>query len=75
MAKDISSSTLNDIGVTTLTYQAYRFPLTNAADSKLVALGVSEANAAGAIAPYNNMSITWYTAGQSRTGIYSSIFK
>ncbi len=66
--KTYASSALNDIGVTTLTYQAYRFPLTNAADSKLVNLGVTESNANGAASPYNNMNITWYTLGQSRTG-------
>lgn len=66
--KTYAASTLADIGVTTLTYQAYRFPLTNASDSKLVTLGVTEANANGAVSPYNNMSITWYTLGQSRTG-------
>jgi hypothetical protein len=67
-AKTYASSALNDIGVTTLTYQAYRFPLTNSADAKIVNLGVSEANAVGAISPYNNMTIKWYTTGQERTG-------
>lgn len=66
--KTYAASNLADIGVTTLTYQAYRFPLTNASDSKLVTLGVSESNANGAISPYSNMNITWYTLGQSRTG-------
>lgn len=69
--KTYASSTLTDIGVTTLTYQAYRFPLTNAADSKIVTLGVTEANANGAASPYSNMNITWYTSGQSRTGFQS----
>ncbi len=69
--KTYASSALTDIGVTTLTYQAYRFPLTNAADSKLVALGVTEANANGAASPYSNMNITWYTLGQERTGFQS----
>lgn len=73
-AGSIASASGGDIGVTTLTYQAYRFPLTNAADAKVVGLGVSEANANGAIAPYNNMTITWYSAGQLRpsTGAFQS---
>ena len=33
--KTYASANLADIGVTTLTYQAYRFPLTNAADLKV----------------------------------------
>lgn len=73
-AGSTASATGGDIGVTTLTYQAYRFPLTNAADSKIVSLGVSEANANGAISPYNNMNVTWYTLGQYRpeTGAFQS---
>ncbi len=46
--KTYAASTLGDIGVTALSYQAYRFPLTNAADSKLVNLDVSESAAGGA---------------------------
>lgn len=69
--KTYAASALSDIGVSTLTYQAYRFPLTNAADSKLVTLGVTESNANGAASPYNNMNVTWYTSGQSRTGFQS----
>lgn len=45
--KTYAASNLTDIGVTQLSYQAYRFPLTNAADSKLVTLNVSESAASG----------------------------
>jgi hypothetical protein len=45
--KTYANSTLEDIGVTTLTYQAYRFPLTNAADSKLEGLNRSQSAASG----------------------------
>lgn len=69
--KTYASSTLTDIGVDTLTYQAYRFPLTNASDSKLVNLAVTEGNAAGNVWPYNEMSITWYANAQLRTGFFS----
>lgn len=45
--KTYAASSLGDIGVTSLSYQAYRFPLTNAADSKVVTLAVSESAATG----------------------------
>lgn len=54
--KTYAASSLGDIGVSSLSYQAYRFPLTNAADSKLVNLDVSESAASG-----NALSITGAT--------------
>lgn len=45
--KTYAQTNLEDIGVSTLNSQAYRFPLTNAADVKLTGLGVSEAAARG----------------------------
>lgn len=57
--KTYAAAALTDIGVTTLSYQAYRFPLTNTADSKIVSLGVSESAALG-----SNIAIstaTWAT--------------
>lgn len=66
--KTYASATLDDIGVATMSAQAYRFPLANAADSKITALGVTEVEAGGSIAPYDNMSITWYDTAQSETG-------
>lgn len=45
--KTYAQTNLADIGVTALNYQAYRFPLTNAADVKITGLGISEAAASG----------------------------
>lgn len=56
--KTYASANLTDIGVTTLNYQAYRFPLSNAADSKVVTLGVSERAASGASVNVSNASWT-----------------
>ena len=55
--KTYAASNLGDIGVTSLSYQAYRFPLTNAADSKLVTLDVSESAATGN--PFSITGATW----------------
>jgi hypothetical protein len=62
-AKSYASSTLGDIGVSSMTYQVYRFPLANAADLKVTH---NDAYLAGN-APYTGMSITWFAAPQSRT--------
>ena len=68
-AKTYASSALTDIGVTSLNYQAYRFPLTNSADSKINGItGLTENAANGAASPYDNMSLTWYSTGQEFTG-------
>lgn len=45
-----------DIGVTSLTYQAYRFPLTTSADPKISELLQSDAG----LAPYNDVNVIWY---------------
>lgn len=55
--KTYAASSLGDIGVTSLSYQAYRFPLTNAADSKLVNLDLSENAASGN--PFTITTATW----------------
>jgi hypothetical protein len=60
--KTYAFSQLSDIGVTSLTYQAYRFPLANAADVK-----VTHNDASMSGAPYSGMSITWYAAAQPIT--------
>ena len=52
--KTYAAANLEDIGVTTLNYQAYRFPLSNTADSKIVTLGVSEKAASGDTATVTN---------------------
>lgn len=62
--KSYAFSQLDDIGVSTLTYQAYRFPLANATDVKI---STTEAHIASA-APYTGMDITWYAAAQMETG-------
>ena len=65
-----ASSTLGDIGVGALTYQAYRFPLSNAADSKISTADIGiDANSDGVadVAPYDGMALTWYAAAQERT--------
>lgn len=55
-------SELSDIGVTTMTYQVYRFPLATALDLKIIA----DDNTVDTQAPYTGMSINWYTSPQSR---------
>lgn len=61
--KSYAFSQLSDIGVNTMTYQAYRFPLANAADIKITH---NDATVSGS-APYTGMSITWYAAAQQRS--------
>jgi hypothetical protein len=58
-AKTYASSSLADIGVTTMSYQAYRFPLANAADTKVTQSDVT-------VDAYG-VTITWYGTNQSRT--------
>jgi len=50
-----ASSSLSDIGVTSLTYQAYRFPLTTTADPKIQEVFETDADAT----PYDDVDITW----------------
>jgi hypothetical protein len=57
--KSYASASLTDIGVTDMTYQAYRFPLANASDSKVT-------NIDGTVSGYG-ITITWYAAAQART--------
>jgi len=59
-----------DIGVTTMTYQAYRFPLTTADDIKITVADVGiDANSdqVADVSPYTGMSITFHNTPQSRT--------
>lgn len=60
--KTYASSQLSEIGVTSLTYQAYRFPLANSADAK-----ITHNDAAMSGAPYSGMTITWYDSPQQRS--------
>lgn len=56
-------SQLSDIGVSALTYQAYRFPLANASDIKVT----HDDTTVDGQAPYTGMSITWYGTAQQRS--------
>ena len=60
--KTYATSQLSDIGVSSMTYQVYRFPLSNASDIK-----VTHADGTMSGAPYSGMSITWYAAPQTRS--------
>jgi hypothetical protein len=62
--KSYAFSQLSDIGVSTFTYQAYRFPLANGSDVKVT----HTENAVNTTTPYTDMSITWYAAAQTETG-------
>jgi hypothetical protein len=66
--KTYGQSTTTAIGVSTITNQVYRFPLSEATDAVISDLGVSEANADGGIAPYNDMSIAYTNVAESRDG-------
>jgi hypothetical protein len=64
-----ASSQLSDIGVTTMTYQVYRFPLATGDDIKITTADVDiDANSDGTadVAPYSGMSITFHDSAQSR---------
>lgn len=64
-----AASELSDIGVTTMTFQAYRFPLGTATDIKIIATDLEiDNNSDGVpnVAPYSGMSITYYAAAQVR---------
>jgi len=63
-------SDLPAIGVTTMTYQVYRFPLATGTDLKVEVTDVGiDANSddTADVAPYSGMSITYYATPQSRT--------
>lgn len=65
-----ASSQLSDIGVTTMTYQVYRFPLATGDDIKISTADIDiDANSDGTadVAPYDDMSIIFYDTPQSRT--------
>jgi hypothetical protein len=57
-AKTYASSSLTDIGVTTMTYQVYRFPLTNSVDTKVTQDDTT-------VDSYG-VTITWYGSDQVR---------
>lgn len=55
--KSFATSQLSDIGVDTLTYQAYRFPLTNASDPK-----ITDEMSAMSASPFTDITIEWSAA-------------
>lgn len=57
-----AQSQLSDIGVTSMTYQVYRFPLANSADTK-----VTHPDGSMVIEPYASMTITQYETAQQRS--------
>lgn len=72
--KTYDQSTTADIGVTSLTNQVYRFPLSEAADgvvNDLVQTTVSDLYddiVTTPVAPYNDMAIGYFAAAQTRSG-------
>jgi len=58
-----AQSELSDIGVTKFNYQAYRFPLANAADLKIT----HDDSVVSSELPYTDMSITYYDSPVTRT--------
>lgn len=60
--KSYATSQLSDIGVNTLTYQVYRFPLANTTDLK-----ITHDDSVMTTSPYSGMSLTWYTSAQQRS--------
>ncbi len=62
-AQTFGQSSISDIGVTTMASQAYRFPISTAADLKITESDVN----IGANTPYTGMSITYNAVAQSRS--------
>lgn len=61
--KTYDASTLSAIGETSVTYQVYSFPLTDATDTKIAVSDSTIANSS----PYASMSIYYHTSSFSRT--------
>jgi hypothetical protein len=62
-------ATIADIGISTLTYQAYRFALSSESDALRITRSDSEISSNGIVptaTPYSNMTITWYEEPQPR---------
>jgi hypothetical protein len=60
--KQYAQSEQADIGVTTFTYQAYRFPLANSADLKIT----NNDGTVGSSLPYTDMNITYHAVPVQR---------
>lgn len=61
--KTYASAQLSDIGVSTMTYQVYRFPLTDSTDSNVQATDTTITTTG----PYTAISVSYYSAAQTRT--------
>ena len=62
-------ATLADIGITTMTYQVYRFSLTSESDALRITHSDAEISSNGILptaSPYADMTITWYDIPQPR---------
>tara|TARA_R110000772_G_scaffold30806_10_gene76516 strand:+ start:3979 stop:6018 length:2040 start_codon:yes stop_codon:yes gene_type:complete len=72
--KTYGQSTSTDIGVTVLSNQAFRFPLSETADAPIVDLVATTMAqllidiVTTPVAPYNDMAIGWFAADQDRSG-------
>lgn len=76
--KTYDQSTTSDIGVTTLTNQVFRFPLSEGDDAVIVDLAAAETGGniatllsnitGGVTAPYDDCAIGYYASAQTRSG-------
>jgi hypothetical protein len=70
-------ATLADIGISTLTYQTYRFSLTSESDALRITHSDAEISSNGIFptsSPYADMTITWYDEPQPRVISGSTYF-
>jgi hypothetical protein len=65
--KTYASAQLSDIGVTSMTYIVYRFPLANADDS----LKITHNDVAVAASPYTKITITWVRDASNSYAVYN----
>lgn len=73
-AKTYANSTLTDIGVTTMTYIVYRFPVSNATDLKIVTAADTEIDSGGSgipadVSPFDKVQVTYLPNPDSTTGV------
>lgn len=68
--KSYAQAELSDIGVATVTYQAYRFPLANQSDLKIT----HDDSTVSTSAPYNNMSITYLNGTGFQAWVNATVY-
>jgi hypothetical protein len=77
-AQVFGKSTLSDIGVTAMAAQVYRFPISTAADLKVLTADTGiKASGTGYpadVAPYSGMTITYHSTPQSRSGLVGGAY-